>query len=145
MNASTIRKHSKATVPKLLEKATKIFNEYIRLRDQGTKQFAGMFYCISCAKWKPIELMHAGHYMAAGHHAAVRFDEGNVNGQCVGCNTFKHGNQALYRHNLIIKIGLEEVELIERKAKQVAKWDRYALIDIIETYTEKVKSFKKCN
>lgn len=86
--------------------------------------------------------MHAGHYMAAGNHNATRFHEENVHGQCEQCNTFKHANLKEYRERLIRKIGLEKVEMIEIRAKMKCKLDRYTLVEVIETYTEKIKQLK---
>ena len=139
MQAKTIQKYNKLPISKLIEKATLCFNKYIRLRDEH-KTMRGFFQCISCGKIQDTRFMHAGHYLSAGHNGAVRFDERNVNGQCVRCNTFLHGNQAGYRMGLINKIGLEEVEAVEAKSKmQWFKWDRFTLVEIIETYKQKCK------
>ncbi|MFA6057273.1 MAG: recombination protein NinG [Taibaiella sp.] len=143
MHANTIQKYQKRTPAFLIKKATEVFNEYIRLRDQDAAQ--RVFFCISCGLPKPLEQLQAGHYMSAGHHAAVRFDEDNVHGQCIRCNMHLSGNQANYRNALIRKLGLEKVEFIEMRAKMVSKWDRYSLIEIIETYSEKVKELKANN
>ena len=123
-----------------MKKATAVFNEYIRLRDQDAAN--RMFYCISCGQPKGLDQLNAGHYMSGGHHASVRFNEDNVHGQCIRCNMHLSGNEAHYRLGLINKIGIDRVEAIELKARMVAKWDRYSLIDIIEVYSLKVKQIK---
>lgn len=134
MTSSTIQKHSKKTIPQLLKIAEKVFNAYIRNRDTED----GMIRCISCSKLYPAKGMHAGHYLSAGHNAVVRLNENNVHAQCVRCNMHLHGNQANYRMGLIEKIGKEAVEKLEQDAKwQGFKWDRFSLIDIIETYKAK--------
>lgn len=85
--------------------------------------------------------MHAGHYLSAGHNAAVRFDEDNVHGQCAFCNTFKNGDLINYYKNLVIKIGEDAVEALEMRAKMKGfKWDRFALIETIEIYKLKKKT-----
>lgn len=140
MNASTITKYNKKKIPVLTKQAQKVFNEFIRLRDKQD----GFFVCISCNTPKPLNQMHAGHYMAAGSYSATRFNEDNTNGQCEYCNFFLSGNVANYRLNLIKKIGLERVEMVEiyAKANRVNKSDRYTLIDVIVTYTEKIKQLQ---
>jgi 5-methylcytosine-specific restriction endonuclease McrA len=138
MEAKTIQKYKDQTVPNLIKKATKYFNEYIRLRDSD----GGFFTCISCGEHKSKEMLNAGHYLSAGHHPSVRFNEYNVNAQCVACNNYKHGNLINYRKNLIKKIGLDRVEFLEGIGKRPHKWDRMDLIEIIETYKQKVKDLK---
>lgn len=82
--------------------------------------------------------MHAGHYYSAGYHSSVRFDEDNVHGQCVHCNTFLHGNLINYKNNLLRKIGSDRMEELNIKVgfekRSVFKWDRFSLIEIIEKY-----------
>lgn len=126
MDAKTIQRYNKYSVAQLKLKAQKVFNAYIRKRDEGLP-------CISCGTGQP---QHAGHYFSAGHNSKLRFDERNVGGQCLRCNYFLHGNQLGYRKGLIQRIGLKEVEQLESEAsvKVAFKWDRFSLIDIIEKY-----------
>jgi hypothetical protein len=128
-----IPKRSANDLPKLLAKAQKIFNEYIRLRDQS----AG---CISAYCGGEVE--HAGHYFNQGHHSKVRFDELNVNGCCVQCNFFEHGNLIRYRQGLVMKYGEDRVKILEAQAAGMKKWDRVELLALIQHYTQKVKELK---
>ena len=87
-----------------MKKAQTEFNKFIRNRDGN--------FCISCG----VETgqFHAGHYKSVGHAgAALRFHEDNVHSQCAQCNTFKSGNIAQYRINLVDKIGEKRVEWLE--------------------------------
>ena len=112
-------------LPRLLKKAEKVFNSYIRRRDQGLK-------CISCDHG---EVQHAGHYLNQGQHSLFRFDETNVNGQCVGCNLFRHGNLINYRKGLIKRYGSEAVEFMESQGSYTKKWSRSELEEIITKYS----------
>ena len=119
---------------KLLEKAQKIFNAFIRARDKDKA-------CISCgyiSEGKHSRQWHAGHYRPAGQNSALRFDETNVYKQCSMCNNYKSGNLVNYRKNLIAKIGLEAVEKLE-SAKSLKTWSVEELKDIIKTYSQKLK------
>lgn len=137
MEAKPIQKYQKKSVPELIKLATKYFNRFIRQRDSKD----GVFTCISCGVMKSVDKMHAGHYLSAGHHAVVRFDERNVHGQCHHCNTFLHGNLLNYRKGLERKLGLIQVADLELKSRMKGyKWDRFALIDIILTYQKKSKT-----
>lgn len=114
----------KTTLPKLLKKTQKIFNDYIRQRDKDKG-------CISCGG----KVEHAGHYFAQGSHSALRFDEYNVNGQCVRCNMFLSGNLIYYRQGLVKRYGSQYVENLEAKAKErLKKWTRQELEELIAKY-----------
>lgn len=116
------------TVPQLIKIAVRHFHLFIRNRDQGQP-------CISCGKHTKLQ---AGHFYSAGNNPATRFDEDNVHGQCLKCNYFLSANLLPYRANLIEKIGLERYELLEQKVenskKQIHKWDRFDLIELILKY-----------
>jgi hypothetical protein len=111
------------TIPKLTAKAQRVFNAWIRRRDADNG-------CISCGK--PID--HAGHYLSAGHHGALRFNEINVNGQCLRCNNFLHGNLINYRIGLIKKYGENKVLMLENCRNITKRWSRIELLSIIKTY-----------
>ncbi|WP_371878107.1 recombination protein NinG [Chitinophaga nivalis] len=135
LSAKTIQKYKGRGISFLLREAETVFNRYIRQRDSQD----GYFKCISCQEYKPVSKMHAGHFMSAGHHTAVRFNEDNVHGQCEKCNTFLHGNLISYQENLIKKIGQDSVDIIKSTCRNTAKWHRIDLISIIETYKGKLK------
>lgn len=127
ITAAQIKKYNSKTVPELLKLSEKHFNRFIRLRDSED----GWFRCISCQVPKKIEQMNAGHYMSAGHNSTTRYDENNVNGQCVYCNKHLHGNLIHYRENLVKKIGEDSVKRLESISRITKKWDRLELIEII--------------
>ena len=142
MDKNQIQKYRSKSIPNLIQIATRHFNAFIRKRDT----LAGYFICISCKKAKGLSQMHAGHFYAGGNHSNVRFDENNVHGQCIKCNTFLHGNLIPYAENLKQKIGEADFETLKLKveaAKQFGfKWDRIFLIETIEKYKEKSKRFE---
>jgi hypothetical protein len=118
------KKKKAIPLSKLKAKAIKVFNSYIRERDKALG-------CISCPTGS---VDHAGHYMNAGQHSALKFDENNVHGQCVGCNCYKHGNLIRYRQGLVNKIGETAVKELEATANTVKKWTRQDYEEIINTY-----------
>jgi len=122
------------SLPALLERAQKAFNEYIRLRDKAQGCISN--YCRGAVE-------HAGHYMSQGQHSRVRFDELNVNGQCCSCNTFKHGNLIRYRQGLVQRYGEARVLILEDRARGAYKWSRVELIAIYDKYTELSKTLKQ--
>lgn len=114
------------SLPKLLEKAQKVFNKYIRDRDEGLT-------CISCGGNNANQ---SGHYFPVKGFAYLRFNEWNVNRQCPGCNMWLHGNQAMYRIGLVKKIGVHGVAELESLAinNRIKKWTIDELKEIIKHY-----------
>tara|TARA_R110000782_G_scaffold109127_1_gene197931 strand:+ start:1632 stop:2168 length:537 start_codon:yes stop_codon:yes gene_type:complete len=82
-----------------------VFNTYIRTRDKELP-------CVSCGKNNDKQF-HAGHYRSVGSCPELRFSELNVWRQCATCNTYLHGNLIEYRKELINRIGVDKVELLE--------------------------------
>jgi hypothetical protein len=114
--------------PKRLQKAKKVFQSWIRLRDTTQP-------CISCVttltkKWD------GGHYLKSELYSGVIFDERNVNKQCVSCNKHKDGNVAAYRQHLVKKIGTKAVEELEQLANETRfkKWSSDELEEIKRKY-----------
>jgi len=126
------------TIAKLKKDLDKVFNKFIRERDLNPDL---TFDCISCGENKPIGLMHAGHFYASTF-TAVRWHEQNVNGQCVGCNTFKHGNLLEYRKGMIKKYGQGVVDRLEEIHNETVKLDRFTLEFMIDKYKGLLKEMK---
>lgn len=121
-----IKRKKVVPLPKLLKKTERIFNAYIRKRDNGLN-------CISCSNLGN----QAGHYFPVGY-SGVRFDEINVNLQDASCNCYQYGNQAMYRIGLVNKYGEKAVKELEERAIRTKyyKWSRQELNEIIEKYGE---------
>lgn len=119
------------TIQDYVKLAQQVFNKYIRERDKGGK-------CISCNTLL-VGKFDAGHFYNANNHWSVRFDEDNVNGQCVHCNQHKHGNLLEYRTNLIELIGEAKFNALESEAKKTRKYSIDELKEIISLYKSKLK------
>jgi len=132
-NIATFKANNKQykSIPELIKLATIVFNKWIRKRDTINGK---SFVCISCHQIKSVDVMQAGHYLSAGNNSSIRFNSWNVNGQCLGCNCFKDGNQKEYRLGLIDKIGKAAVESLEESANLNYKWDREFLLEVIKKY-----------
>lgn len=145
MNSKTIQKYQKKTLPNLSVTAQKVFNECVRLRDTDDN---GNGNCISnpevTLKFGTANCQ-AGHFISAGSCPRLRFDERNVHLQSKSDNYFKSGNLLEYRRYLIKKIGEDQVKELEQISlnKKPFKWDRFELIEIIETYKAKSKELRK--
>jgi hypothetical protein len=113
------------------KEAQTVFNAYIRARDEVEP-------CISCSRYHQGQY-HAGHYLSVGARPELRFNPLNVHKQCAPCNNHLSGNIALFRINLIKKIGLEQVEWLEGP-HEPSKYTIEDLKTIRETYRLKLKS-----
>ena len=137
LNSKTIQKYSKNSIDQLKDLATKHFNRFIRERDTDDNGFGR---CISSGQPLriPSQNAHAGHYYSGGKYPELKFNEDNVHLQGKSDNYFNSGNLLEYRKNLIKKIGTERVENLKRLSsmskRNSFKWDRIALIEIIEKY-----------
>lgn len=110
----------------LLKKCQAVFNCWIRNRDKDKG-------CISCTTGG---VHNAGHYYHGHLYGAIRFNEINVQGQCVPCNLSKAGNREGFRHGLIKRYGEQKVLELERSVaiRTVRKWSRFELEMIIKMY-----------
>lgn len=136
-----VKKPKQKKLQVLLKDFEKVFNAWIRKRDNGKP-------CIACGKYNELQ---AGHYFAVSGYKALRFDEDNVHGEGACCNMFNESHLILYGINLKIKIGeLDYEDLIYRahlyKSGKLnneyyknGKWDREAIVTGIEYYSELLK------
>ena len=81
----------KSTRKTLIKKLDTIFSIYIR-RKNSVNEIA---QCITCGKKDHWKKMQNGHFMSRKHYA-TRWDEDNVEVQCMGCNVYRYGEQYLY-------------------------------------------------
>jgi hypothetical protein len=117
-----------------LKLAQQVFNKWINLRDKGKP-------CISCDK--PITgRVNASHFWNANNHYNVRFNEDNVHSSCITCNQFLSGNLLEYRTRLISKIGIERFNILEAESKEIRKFTKDELKEIINIYKKKIKQLE---
>lgn len=110
----------------MLKKAQIIFNRWVRKRDEARG-------CISCGTG---EVRNAGHYYHGHLYSALRFNEINVQGQCITCNYAKAGNPEGFRKGLIKRYGEEKVLLLDSAARAKKKWSKFELEAIIKIYSK---------
>lgn len=133
-------RESLKTVKDYHKDCQKIFNTYIRLRDNGKR-------CCSCdtlldSRQRKFD---AGHYFSQGGHGSVRYHEQNCFAQCVHCNRHLHGNIHNYRNKLIERIGQDNFNHLEREANEQKKWTIDELKALIIVYKVKVKQIRARN
>lgn len=138
-----VQREALKTKPMLLKEAQAAFNAYIRLRDAGLP-------CISCNRLHDRQpftgsFWHAGHYRSVGACPELRFHEDNCHRQCASCNKHKSGNVVEYRINLIKRIGLPLVEILEGKhpMPQLSRDDVRAIRDLYRAKAADLRRARK--
>ncbi len=133
MGKKKTEKKKKKKLPKistLKNRITKRCNAYIKHRDT----INGKFTCISCLVEKELDQFNAGHYVPVRGREFLRFNEWNINGECIACNRGDEFHLIRYRRNLIDKIGLDAVLYLERNEQNKKKFNRQELNEIEDYY-----------
>lgn len=88
-----------------IKQAQQAVNAFVRARDSNLP-------CVSCGTYSAAQ-WDAGHYRTTAAAPQFRFDPRQIQKQCSVCNQHKSGNIVPYRVELIKRIGIETVEVIE--------------------------------
>lgn len=107
-------------------------NAYIRARDPDV--------CISCGV-RQSSAFQAGHYISVGANKTLRYNEININKQCIKCNLFEGSNAIEYRKGMIEKYGIEAVEKLEGWHPPIKLTVEY-LKEVADHYKAKLKTLK---
>ena len=120
------KKPSRKTIVNNLDK---VFSEYIRRRYAKN----GIAECVTCGKKDHWKNLQAGHFMSRKHYA-TRWDEENVEVQCMACNVYRYGEQYLFAKHL----GQEKADELLAKSRTMVKLKDWELQDMIEIYKKKL-------
>jgi Bacteriophage Lambda NinG protein len=134
-----IRREAIKTLPELKAEAKKSMHLWVRLRDKDRG-------CISCGE--PLQgpavggAYDAGHYRSVGSAKHLEFDPRNIHAQCKHDNKYLGGDPVRYRIGLIARIGLAEVEALERD-ETPRKLTRDQVREIRDHYRAEATMLKK--
>lgn len=120
----------------LTRKLDGVFSKWVRY--SAAKK--GVVKCVTCGKLDVPERMDAGHFVPR-QHLFTRWDERNVNPQCMSCNRFKEGAKHAYAQYLMEKYGPEVIAELNSAVWKVAKWDATALKEKIDHYKTELKNY----
>lgn len=119
-----------------IQQAQRSVNAYIRYRDKDKP-------CVSCGTCESSR-WDAGHYRTTSAAPQLRFDERNIQRQCIVCNQHHSGNLVQYRVELIERIGIESVEAIESNHDR-HRWTIEECKAIKAEFDEKLKRLRHDN
>jgi len=123
------------TISKLKKKLDVLFSHYIRRRNAD---HLGRVKCFTCGVEKHWKEQQAGHFQSRSHDS-TRWDEVNVQVQCVKCNMFRQGEQYKFGLYLDDRFGDGTAEELENRAKTIVKLNRVDYEEAIERYKQKIK------
>ena len=123
------------TISKLKKKLDVLFSQYIRRRNAD---HLGRVKCFTCGIEKHWKEQQAGHFQSRSHHS-TRWDEVNVQVQCVKCNMFRQGEQYKFGLYLNDRFGDGTAEELEYRAKTIVKLNRVDYEEAIERYKQKIR------
>lgn len=127
-------------LPKLEKKLWDLFSKFIRMRDAS--QLNGYCPCMTCGMsffWK---YMEAGHFIPRAKKE-IKFNEQNVNAQCVGCNHTEDGRYDAYAKALDKKYGPGTAAKLEDVQSRFFRFDKGWLQFKIDYYRKEVAKLKK--
>ena len=123
------------TISKLKKKLDVLFSQYIRRRNAD---HLGRVKCFTCGVEKHWKEQQAGHFQSRSHHS-TRWDEVNVQVQCVKCNMYRQGEQYKFGMYLDQRFGDGTAEELEYRAKTIVKLNRIDYEESIERYKQKIR------
>lgn len=113
----------------LVAKLDKVFSEYIRRR-YAVNDIAE---CVTCGKKDHWKNLQAGHFISRKHYA-TRWNEENVQVQCVKCNVYRYGEQYLFG----LHLGQEVSERLLQESREIVKFSDYDLEEKINYFNDKL-------
>jgi len=128
-------KKKKTTLRALKAKAWKLFSEWIRRKDADEGGTVACYTCGALMFWKEA---HAGHAIP-GRHNAVLFDPDIVKTQCPRDNIFGGGMYHIFATKLIKEHGLAWWDKKLEGSRQVVKYTRVDLEEMIEDLKRKLE------
>jgi hypothetical protein len=129
------RRRKAKSLSKLKKEAWKLFSEYVRRKYADAEGYAYCFTSGVRAHWKELQCGHA----IGGRHNAVLFDEDICRPQSVRDNVFLRGNYPVFTTKLIKENGMDWWEEKLAGARQVVKFTRADLEDLIAAYKAKLE------
>ena len=131
----------KSSRKNLIKRLDKIFSEYIRLKHADKNGIVKCYTCNKKAYWKG-EGMQNGHFISR-RSRILRWDERNCKPQCYSCNVMRYGESYIFGVNLNKEYGYDIADELLRESKKIIKQSDQDLLDLINSYQEKVETLKK--
>lgn len=116
-------------------KAWDAFSKFIRYSYANAESEAE---CYTCSKVFPVNKLQAGHGIS-GRNNSVLFMEEIVKPQCVGCNIYGRGKQAVFTRKLIEELGMGAYDHIVKESTKIVQYKAVDYEEIQKLYEDKLK------
>ena len=124
---------------KLVKQADSVFSTYIRLRDSDKKGMVTCPLCWAKLPWKKSQNMH----FIGRACRYYRYDEINCHAWCMRCNVMLNWNYIEYTRYMQKTYWIEYVDNMIAESKKIHKFWKPELLQVIDTYSEKIIKFSK--
>lgn len=129
-------KRKQKTIAKLVDEAAVLTQLKVRLK--AADEY-GMVVCVTCGcRRRYNDDMQGGHFISRGK-VATKILEENIHPQCSGCNMPGAGVEAAYGLWMLDYYGKEFIEELHVTSRQVKKYLRQEIMDIISELKVEVK------
>ena len=125
----------------LVKRLDKIFSEYIRLKHADKNGIVKCYTCDKKAFWKG-DGMQNGHFISRSSRI-LRWRESNCRPQCYRCNVMRYGESYIFGVKLNEEYGYNIADELLIESKKIIKQTDQDLLDLINSYQEKVETIKK--
>jgi hypothetical protein len=129
-----ITKTKTDSLSSLIKKADDVFSKYIR----NKYSINGYCYCFVCSTKMRIAESQTGHFIDRDQ-MPTRYDELNCHPVCSYCNCVDLEHRQRYEWMMRQVYPDGEVDALIAKSRGLQKFARYELVELIETYKEKLK------
>lgn len=123
------------TTPKLKNKAAALLQKLVRMKAADD---TGLCKCVTCGRVDSWKLMDGGHFISRAYTFHLLREE-NIHPQCKRCNRFFSGCHDDYRRYMVDMYGEDFVEWLSHTKRNVMKYTRAELIEIIQSLNVRVK------
>lgn len=135
-----LRQSKTSSISKRIKELDVLFGNYIKLKHSNN----GICYCCTCNKVLHLgtEDLQAGHYIKR-QRWSIRWNEYNVNPQCIKCNYYLSGNESAYSNFIINRYGLDVYNKLHLATKVINKKPSIEEVEKLILYYEmKIKELK---
>lgn len=130
----------KKTTATLVKEASTLLQLLVRMKAADDNGYVSCVVCGVTRHYK--DRMDGGHFISRAR-AATRLTEENVHPECKGCNMPGSGHEAGYAAYMVEMYGKEFIEELHQKSREVKKWCRCELEDLIKDYKLQIKQQKE--
>jgi len=128
------------TTATLVRDASTLLQLLVRLKAADENGYVSCVVCGVTRHYK--DRMDGGHFISRAK-ASTRLIEENVHPECKGCNMPGSGHEAGYAAFMINMYGKDFIEYLHKKSREVKKWNRSELLELIDHFKEQIKYHKE--